>query len=153
MAEDQGQTDRQRRQTEQRRRAKQLYDAAQDAGGVERALAQLDLAAIVRELASLADRIRGDLTQLGDVEALALVLAQASDLERAARGEMDAAQSLRAQGERERASAARERDEAVGALQTPKPNWSAPRSAQTQRNNEPRRAREPPPSPSRNATP
>ena len=64
MADEPGQTDRQRRQTERRRQAKQLYDAARDAGGIERALAQLDLAAIVAEFASLTDRIRADLAQL-----------------------------------------------------------------------------------------
>jgi hypothetical protein len=100
MAE-QGQTDRQRRQTEQPRRAKQLYDAAREASGVERALAQL------------------------------AQLSAEADLERAARGEMEAAHTVRAQCERDRTSVARERDEALDALQ----------AAQTERNRAEARAR------------
>jgi hypothetical protein len=92
-----GQSEPQRRQTERRRPANLLYDRASEAGGIERALAQLDLAAIVTELAGLADRIRGDLAQLGDVGTLAGAIKDASELERAARSEMEAAQAAPSQ--------------------------------------------------------
>jgi len=111
MADGNGQTDRQRRQTERRRQAKQLYDAAQDAGGLERTLAQLDLAATVAELTALAERIHTDLAQLADVDALADTLAKATEIERTARSELETAQSFRTHAEREldRATRARRR--------------------------------------------
>jgi len=116
MADEPGQTDRQRRQTERRRQAKQLYDAAQDAGGPERTLAQLDLAATVAELIALTERIHTDLAQLADVDALADTLAKATEIERAARGELEAAQSFRSHAERELDRANHERDDAITAL-------------------------------------
>src|SRR4051794_17211867 len=118
MADEQGQTDRQRRQTERRRQAKQLYDAAQDAGGLERALAQLDLAATVAELTALAERIHNDLAQLADVDALADTLAKATEIERTARSQLEAAQGFRTHAERDLDRANRERDAALDAQRT-----------------------------------
>jgi hypothetical protein len=71
----------------------------------------------VRELTALADRIRADLTRLGDVDTLAGLVAEASNLERAARGEMDAVEALPAQSECERSAVALERDGALERLQ------------------------------------
>jgi hypothetical protein len=116
MEDEHGQTQRQRRQTERRRQAKLLYDAAQDAGGLERALAQLDLAATVTELTALAERIHTDLAQLAYVDALADSLAKATEMERTARSELEAAPSFRTHAERELDRANHERDDAINAL-------------------------------------
>ena len=155
-----GQSERQRRQTDKRRRAKLLYDTAEEAGGVERALAQLDLAAVLTDLAALADRIRADVARLGDVEALARAVKDASELERAARSEMEAAQTVRAHAERAHAAAARERDDAVPGGKTPmqpasapKPSFEPPSDVRSRANEQLRERSAPAPSRSPSATP